>query len=53
MIRNNNIAITNIQDGNIKNKDEQSILIMDTGADQCTCVGNAWIQVHNTGEKVQ
>ena len=53
MIRNNNIAITNIQDGNIKNKDEQSILIMDTGADQCTCGGNAWIPVHDTGEKVQ
>ena len=26
---------------------------MDTGADQCTCGGSAWIPVYNTGEKVQ
>ena len=33
--------------------DEQdSILIIDTGADQCTCGGNAWKVLHDTGEKV-
>ena len=31
----------------------QSILIMDTGANQCTCGGSAWIPAHDTGDKVQ
>ena len=32
--------------------DRPSIIIIDTGADQCTCGGSAWIPVYDTGDKV-
>ena len=32
---------------------KESILIMDTAADQCTCGGSAWIVLHDTGKKAQ
>ena len=42
----------NNNDKNI-NEPNNSILIMDTGADQSTCGGKAWIQLFDTGEKVR
>ena len=48
MIR--NIMIT--ADSN-KSQNKIFILIMDTGAHQCTCGKSAWITVYDTGEKLQ
>ena len=48
MIRNNMISADSK-----KSQNKTSILIMDTGADQCTCGGSAWIPVYDTEEKVQ
>ena len=28
-------------------------MIIDTGADQCTCGGDAWVPLNDTGEKIQ
>ena len=42
----------NNNDKNI-NEPNNSILIMDTGADQSTCGGKAWIPLFDTGEKVR
>ena len=52
MIRNNNIMNNGLPMADAPDN-TQSILIMDTGADQCTCRGPAWIPVHDTGDKVQ
>ena len=50
--RNNNVnkIIYNL---NENHSFEESILIMDTAADQCTCGGSAWIVLHDTGKRVQ
>ena len=33
--------------------EDKPILIMDTGADQCTCGGPAWVVLDSTGEEVR
>ena len=38
---------------NALSDDDDSILIMDTGADQCTCGGSAWTVLEYTGEMVR
>ena len=38
---------------NSEDEDKESILIVDTAADQCTCGGPAWTVLHDTGDKIQ
>ena len=52
MIRNNNVE-REYRNQKVTKMNSESILIMDTGADQCTCGGMAWIPVHDTGETVR
>ena len=37
----------------VNEHEDKPILIMDTGADQCTCGGPAWIVLDSTGEEVR
>ena len=43
----------NNDDNNNRTSKNNSILIMDTGADQSTCGGSAWIPIFDTGERVR
>ena len=53
MVQNSKIVNNIIHDNNTKNANKNSILIIDTGADQSTVGGNAWIKVYDTGNKIK
>jgi len=37
----------------VEKQNDESILIVDTTTDQCTCGGTAWVILHDTGTKIQ